>query len=125
MPTDDFSNANIAQKLLTNKKNQRLITLKGLFSSLYAALSLTFVHNSEPVASPYLSHVVLRIASAQHSLGEVDKLGGISESWHSTVAVEIGAQAHMVDAHNADGMVEMAHGVVDAGLAVGCEETIV
>lgn len=73
MPTDDFSNANIAQKLLTNKKNQRLITLKGLFSSLYAALSLTFVHNSEPVASPYLSHVFLGVVSAQEGFGEVDE----------------------------------------------------
>ena len=56
---------------------------------------------------------------AQQCLGKVYQLGCIGKSWHTTIAIEVGTQAYMIDAHNVDSMTQMPYCIVYACLAIG------
>ena len=61
--------------------------------------------------------------AAEQLEGELYGLGSIGIAAHATVAVEIGAYSHMVDAHHVDGMLQMTDGIEDGGFALGAEES--
>lgn len=82
-------------------------------------------HYSQPVASPYLADIGLAIAATQQLDGEIDEFRGIIHARHSAIAVEVGAYAHMVDAHDVDGMLKMADGIEDGRLATGFKESMI
>ena len=50
--------------------------------------------------------------------GEVDHLAAVGHSNHAAVAVEVGSQPHMLNSHDADGMLQMVDGIENGGLAV-------
>ena len=80
-------------------------------------------HDAQPVAAPYLLNVALAVFAAQQLEGEVDHLAAVGQADDTTIAVEIGAQSDVVDAHHLDGMLEMTHGVEDGCLARLAEES--
>ena len=62
---------------------------------LFAFLYLS--HHAQEVATPDFLDVLFAIATGQQLTGEVDQFGGVGESTHATVTVEVGAESHMVD----------------------------
>ena len=62
---------------------------------------------------------------AQQATGEVDEFCGRGEAGDTAVAVEVSADAHMLDAHHLHHVVEMGHCIQDAGLPVGAQEATV
>ena len=46
---------------------------------------------------------------------EADQFGGIVEPRHTATAVEVAADAHMLDTHHVNHMVEMIDSVEDVG----------
>ena len=53
---------------------------------------------------------------------EIQRLRRVGEARDTAVAVEIGADAHMVDTHHLDGVLQMRDGVENRGLSVFAEE---
>ena len=82
-------------------------------------------HDTEEIAAPDLLDVGFAVAAGKELTGEVEELGAVGESGDATVAVEVSAEAHMVDAHHLDGMLEVGKDVEDGGLTVAAQEAIV
>ena len=70
-------------------------------------------HDAEEVAAPDFLDVGLAVAAGEELAGELDELGGAGEAGDTAVAVEVGAEADMVDADYGDGVVEMGHDIED------------
>ena len=66
--------------------------------------------------------IALAVAAGQQLTGEVDELAAVGQTCHTAVTVEIGTEAHMVDAHDLDGMLQMSDGIHDRGLTVALQK---
>lgn len=86
-------------------------------------LVLNHFHHSHPVTAPYLAYVLFGIAAAKKLYGEVDNLRGVSHARYATVTVEVGADAYMVNAHDADGMLKVRYCIHDVCLSRCIEES--
>ena len=86
---------------------------------------LRFLHDAEEVAAPDLLDILLVIVAGKELTGEADELRAATKACDAAVAIEIGAEPYMIDAHDVDGMLEVGNNVKDGGLSVGTEEAVV
>lgn len=68
-----------------------------------------------------------RVALAEEFHGEVDDLvsGTAADQFFRVVAVKVRADAHVVDAHEVDDVVDMSHGVQDGWVRLFAQEPVV
>ena len=76
---------------------------------------LCHFHHPEPVAAPYFGDVFFAVSAAEQLDSEVDELGRIGHARYTAVAIKVGSDANMVDAHDLDGVFEVVDAVDDAG----------
>ena len=86
---------------------------------------MSITHQAHKITSENLLYVVLRIAAREKMSGEVDEVGRRCHATHTAVTVKVGADAHMVNTHDVDGMVEMGKQVHHGGLAFRAQETMI
>src|SRR3990172_12518796 len=82
--------------------------------SLRAALELPgdpfhVAPHAEEVPAPELRDLLLGIAAAHELVGDLEGLGGVVPALDAAAAVEIRADAHMIDPHDLDGVVDVVH----------------
>jgi hypothetical protein len=114
---------NVSGELITTSPSQHLTISTP--HHLNISPSLHLVHHSEPVAAPYLRHILFRVASAQQLLSEVYQFRSIGKSGHAAVTIEVGSKSNVVDTHYAYSVLKMLHSVSDASPAISTQETIV
>lgn len=100
------------------------------FLLLFNALCVMFrglhlAHHAQPVLAPNLFDVGFREPLPQKGGGEVDEFRRIGQPFDAAIAVEIGAKAHVVDAHHVDSMVQMGHGIADVGLTFLAQKAVI
>ena len=82
-------------------------------------------HHADEVSGPQASQMLCRQALGHEALGEDEIVGRRLQTDDAAVAVEVGAYADVVDAGHVDHVHDVAHGVVDGGLAAVGEEAVV
>ncbi len=80
-------------------------------------------HDAKEVAAPNFGEIFVREALGLQTTRELNELGGIGQSRNSPIAVEIGADADVIDAGHRDHVEEMAERVVNGCVfVVGAQE---
>ena len=80
---------------------------------------LNLPHDAEEVLTPYLLEVGVGEAFGLEVTGEVEHLGGVGAADDAAIAIEVGADAHMVDASHIHHVDDVAHGIAYGGRAFG------
>lgn len=86
---------------------------------------MNLCHDTQPVASPHPLYVAFVVLAAQKMEREVDHLAGIGHASYGSVTIKVGADSHMLDSHDVDGMLKMGYGIEYGGLASLGEEPFV
>lgn len=87
--------------------------------------SLYFVHHAQEVSTPQQAEVVFAVVGCQQPAGELDDFGGRIAAADAAVAVEIGADAYVFDAHDTHQVLDMGNGIEDTGFAFLPQEATV
>ena len=82
-------------------------------------------HDAEEIASPEFAQVFLRESFGHEALRQHEIIGCRGESAHAAVAVEVRADADVVDAGHFNHIHDVAHGVDERCLAVFAQESVV
>ncbi|MBQ4168498.1 MAG: hypothetical protein II599_01520, partial [Bacteroidales bacterium] len=82
-------------------------------------------HHTEEVATPDLLDILVAVTLTEQLAGEMNEFGTVCQARDSPIAIEVGTQSHMVDAHHLDGMLEVGDDVDDRRLAVLAQETVI
>ena len=80
------------------------------------------LHDAEEVAAPEHLYLFLGVAMAQEVACEVAEFAGAGAAEYAAAAVEVGADAYVLYAHDADHVVEVLNGMVDGGCGGGGDE---
>src|SRR4051812_16709333 len=72
---------------------------------------------AQDVAAPDLLKVGFGVTLGQQALADLPVAGGVVEARDPAAAVEVQADADMVDAGHLQGVVEMVHEILEGGLA--------
>ena len=75
-------------------------------------------HHAEEVTAPELRYLLLAEAFGAESAGEVNDLRGVGTARDASVAVKVGAYAHVVDTGYLYHVADVAYGVIDGGTAL-------
>ncbi len=88
--------------------------------------TLCNTHDAQKVLPPEEAEVVERITLLKQMAGEGDELGCVVESGNTAAAVEVGADAHVLDAHDINHVVEVVDSIDDGclGAVVAKEITV-
>src|SRR4051812_50025041 len=85
---------------------------------------LHFVHDPQQVAAPQLGNLRLGVAAADEFERDVERFVGAAPSLHAAAAVEVGRDAHVIDADQLHRVVDMVDEVLDRGAAGGRKRRI-
>lgn len=69
------------------------------------------LHDAEPIAAPHLLQVLGSEAFGKEKAREVDEFGSTSTTWHTAIAIEVGTNAHVVDASDINHMEQVLHAI--------------
>ena len=94
-------------------------------SQSHQRLLLHLRHKVEEVAAPDHLDVLFGEVLLQELACELYELGSVAESADAAVAIEVGAESYVLNAHDGDGVPEVVDGIDDGGLCVLLEEAVV
>src|SRR5690606_17429980 len=88
----------------------------GIFGLLnFAGNALVFAHYAEEVSAPDFGDVFFGITAFEKSAGDVGEFAGVVAAPDSAAAVEIRADADVVDSDDFHDVVDVVHDVVEGG----------
>jgi len=89
-------------------------------------LMLYISHHTEEVATPNELDVLFAVALREETTGEVDELGSGRATRDASIAIEVGADAYVLNAHHIHHVVEVLDGIKNRGwFGVGTKETMI
>jgi hypothetical protein len=101
-------------------------TVAAKLPSASVLLMLYISHHTEEVATPNEFDVLFAVALHEEATGEVDELGSGRATCDASIAIEVGADAYVLNAHHIHHVVEVLDGIEDRGwFGVGTEETMI
>ena len=95
------------------------------FSLFHFSLFTCAAHTAQPILSPDEAEVIFTVALAQQATGDVDEFRGRSQAWHTAVAIEVRADAYVLNAHHLNSMVQVGNSIKDGGLPISAQEAVV
>ena len=75
-------------------------------------------HDAKEVAAPDFGQIFVGETLGLQTAGQLNEFGSVGQSRHTAVAVEIGADAHVVYAGHRNHVQEVAQCVVDGGVRI-------
>ena len=94
-------------------------------SSLGCRGFLHLLHHTKEIATPNEAEVRFAKVLAQETTGKVNEFGSRGQSWYAAIAIEICANANMLDTCDVNHVAKVCYGIEYGGLSVSAEETIV
>ena len=88
-------------------------TVAGKLPFTSVLLMLYISHHTEEVATPNELDVFFAVALHEEATGEVDELGSGSATRDASVAIEVDANAYVLNAHHIHHVVEVLDGIED------------
>ena len=97
------------------------VVVENLVGSFILSSGLSYVlhltHDAQPVAAPYLLYVLFRELVYEELACEIEHVAAVGKARYAAVAIEVGAQTHMVYAHHLYGMAQVLHEILNCCLA--------
>ena len=102
----------------------KMMTAKLPFTSVLLMLYIS--HHTEEVAAPNEFDVLFAVALHEEATGKVDELGSGGATRDASVAIEVGANAYVLNTHHIHHVVEVLDGIENRGwFGVGTEEAMI